>query len=161
MLEKIFDSYANIGKAVIESGYRTPEYSVKVGGEKDDAHTLGIAADIVFYDKSGKIIEPKYIACIAQDLGFGGIGVMKNSVHLDVRHLGGYKNKKWYGDETKGYSLSANGKDFYTYFGLTRDGVNTYLKISEKKVSDTVTDEQILAALYNLTSLLIRRGKEG
>lgn len=130
MLEKIFTKCPNISKGIVTSGYRTPAYSIKVGGSKADAHTCGIAVDIIFYDKKNKVIAPKYIACIAQELGFGGIGVMNNSIHLDVRHLGGYTNKKWWGDETKGYSLSTNGKDFYGYYKLDKGTVYSTLGIA-------------------------------
>lgn len=139
MLEKVFTKCPNIGKAIIESGYRTPDYSVKVGGSKSDAHTVGIAADIVWYDKNNKKIAPKYIACIAQELGFGGIGVMKTSIHLDVRHLGGYTNKKWWGDETKNYSLSKNGTNFYKYYNLTQEEVYKILGITTAVKTTTTT----------------------
>lgn len=129
MLEKIFNKCPNISKGIITSGYRTPAYSIKVGGSKTDAHTCGLACDIIFYDKNNKVIAPKYIACIAQELGFGGIGVMNSSIHLDIRHLGGYTNKKWWGDETTGYSLSANGKDFYGYYKLNKGTVYSVLGI--------------------------------
>ncbi len=130
MLQALIDKCGIIEYGAITSAYRTPDYSVKVGGEKDDAHTVGIAVDIQFKDKVKNIIPQKYVACIAQDLGFGGIGVMKNSIHLDVRHLGGYKNKKWYGDETNGTSLTKKGIDFYKYYGLTKDAVYSYLKVT-------------------------------
>lgn len=130
LLQKLIDMCGLVEYGAITSGYRTPDYSVKVGGEKDDAHTVGIAVDIQFKDKSKNIIPQKYIACLAQDLGFGGIGIMKNSIHLDVRHLGGYKNKKWYGDETNGTSLTKKNIDFYKYYGLTKDEVYSYLKVT-------------------------------
>lgn len=123
-LEKIFDTCPNVGKGIVESGYRTPEYSVKVGGTKDDGHVVGIAADLKWYNKDGKLIPPKYIACVAQDLGFTGIGIMKNSIHLDTRTTANYKNGKWWGDETNGKS---GIKDFYAYFGLTRADVTAVL----------------------------------
>ena len=127
LLEKIFETCANVGKAIITSGYRTPEQSPKKGGTKDDGHTVGIAVDVKWYDKNNNLIAPKYIACVAQDIGFTGIGLMKNSIHLDTRTTANYKNGKWWGDETKEYSLSANGKDFYNYCGLSREEVDKVL----------------------------------
>ena len=121
LLEKIFKACSKISKAIITSGYRTPDYSVKVGGAKDDGHTVGIAVDIKFYDKQNHIIPPKYIACVAQDIGFTGIGIMNNEIHLDTRTTTNYKNGKWWGDERNGKNNITN---FYTYFGLTRDEVN-------------------------------------
>ena len=130
MLEKFFNNCSRIHKVFITSGYRTPKYSVTVGGSKNDAHTYGIAADAVFYNNEGNLIPPKYIACYAEELGFGGIGTMQTAIHLDVRHLGGYLNKLWHGDEVSGYSLSANGKSFYQFFGLTKDEVYKRLGVS-------------------------------
>ena len=139
LMEKIFDKCSKIGKAIIESGYRTPEYSVKVGGTKDDGHTVGIAVDVKWYDKNGKLIAPKYIACIAQEIGFTGIGVMKNSIHLDTRTTKNYKNGKWWGDETKNKSGIS---DFYAYFGLTKDAVYKTLGIEQKKAEEPKKTEE-------------------
>lgn len=129
LLEKIFTTCKNVGKIIIESGYRTPAYSEKVGGSRTDAHTVGIAADIFTYDKKGVLISPKYAACVAQDLGFTGIGLMTNSLHLDVRNSQNYKNSKWWGDEINGKD---DIKDFYNYTGLTRKQVNTLMGRDEK-----------------------------
>lgn len=130
LLEKLFDKFPVINMGIITSGYRTPEYSVKVGGGKDDAHTKGLAVDIQFKDKNKKIIDPRYICCVAMDIGFTGIGLMKNSVHLDTRNKSNYTNSKWWGDETRketdgitDYSLSKRGKEFYGYFGLKKEDV--------------------------------------
>ena len=129
LLEKIFKVCSKISKAIITSGYRTPEYSGKVGGTKDDGHTVGIAVDIKFYDKQNHIIPPKYIACAAQDIGFTGIGIMNNEIHLDTRTTANYKNGKWWGDERNGKNNITN---FYTYFELTRDEVNEVLGRKDK-----------------------------
>ena len=134
LLEKIFDTCENVGKAIITSGYRTPDYSVKVGGTKDDAHTVGIAVDIRWYDKNNVVLSPKYIACIAADVGFSGIGIMKDSIHLDTRTTDNFYNGKWWGDETKNYSLSANGKDFYGYYGLSREEVDKVMGRATKPI---------------------------
>lgn len=131
LLEKIFDTCPNVGKAIVESGYRTPEYSAspKVGGTKDDGHVVGIAADLEWYDKNGKLIPPKYIACVAQDIGFTGIGLMSDSIHLDTRTTKNYKNGKWWGDETNGKN---NITDFYSYTGLSRNEVDEFLGRASK-----------------------------
>lgn len=129
LIEKIFEDCSNITKAIITSGYRTPEYSVKVGGTKDDGHTVGIAVDIKFYDKQNYVIPPKYIACVAQDLGFTGIGIMDTSIHLDTRTTVNYKNAKWWGDERNGKN---NITDFYKYSGLNRKEVNDILGRDDK-----------------------------
>lgn len=129
LLEKIIESCDNIKDKKVTSGYRTPDYSVKVGGEKDDGHTVGIAVDIKFYDKQNHIIPPKYIACIAQDTGFTGIGIMNDSIHLDTRTTKNYKNGKWWGDERNGKN---NITDFYKYSGLNRKEVNDILGRDDK-----------------------------
>ncbi len=124
LLERIFDTCSNVKKITLPSPYRTPEYSVKVGGTKDDGHTVGIAVDAKCYDKQNHIIPPKYIACVAQDIGFTGIGLMKDSIHLDTRTKENYKNGKWWGDETNGKN---NITDFYSYTGLSREEVDKVL----------------------------------
>ena len=129
LLEKVFDKCPNISKAIITSGYRTPEYSVSIGGTKDDGHTVGIAVDSKWYDKDNNLLSPKYIACIAQDLGFTGIGIMKTSIHLDTRTTKNYKNGKWWGDETNGKSGIT---DFYSYFKLSKAEVYKVLGIENK-----------------------------
>lgn len=156
LLEKIFDTCTNVLKIVIESGYRNPTYSVKVGGSKTDAHTVGIACDVKVYDKDNKLIAPKYVACVAQDLGFTGIGIMKNSIHLDTRTTKNYKNGKWWGDETNG----KNGiTDFYSYSKLSRSEVDKVLgRMSEKEPDRTKKlereIERLNAELDSLSKIL-------
>ncbi len=138
LLEKIFDTCSNIDKITIPSPYRTPEYSVKVGGTKDDGHTVGIAVDVKCYDNQNHIIPPKYIACVAQDIGFTGIGLMKNSIHLDTRTKENYKNGKWWGDETNGKN---NIADFYSYTGLTREEVDKVLGRTTEEEKKPIVEE--------------------
>ncbi len=122
MIEKLF-AKLNCKKYIISSGYRTPEYSVKVGGSKTDQHTKGKAVDACFYDKNGNIISSKIVCCVAQDLGFNGIANISNAykyVHLDM----GGRAKPYLGDEIKGYnSVTSN---FYNYFGVTKTQVAAY-----------------------------------
>lgn len=87
---------------IITSGVRCPSHSVTVGGYANDAHTKGIAADIMVYTKDKKYYSPKVICAVAEMLGFGGIGEMLTAVHVDVRHLGGYTNSYWHGNEITG-----------------------------------------------------------
>lgn len=134
LLEKMFVTYTKIGKAIITSGYRTPDYSVKIGGSKDDAHTIGLAVDVKWYDIDNNLIDPEYIACAAQDIGFTGIGLMKNSIHLDTRTTSNYKNGKWWGDERNDKNNITN---FYTYCNLTTEQVNKKLGKKEEKISIT------------------------
>lgn len=79
-LQKLRDE---IGKPIIvTSGYRTKEYNNKIGGAKNSQHMLGKAADIKING-----LSPDEIAIIAEKIGFGGIGIYKTFVHLDVRQI--------------------------------------------------------------------------
>ena len=56
---------------IINSGYRCPAYSVKVGGSATDAHTRNIAADIVVKKQDGSLYKAEDIAEAAERLAFG------------------------------------------------------------------------------------------
>lgn len=84
-----------------------------MGGSGSGEHTKGNAADIIIYSKDGNPIDTQYIACIAQKLGFTGIGrISDTAIHVDVR-----EGKSWYGDETvtggKNASVTTNYHDYY------------------------------------------------
>lgn len=117
MLEKLRSAVG--GTVTINSGYRTPAYNAKVGGAASSQHLLGSAADIVVR-REGNAVPVDAVCCLAQDLGFAGIGRMTNAVHVDVRAKGTYR-----GDERKGYSNNIGG-DFYAYTGLTGAEVDKY-----------------------------------
>jgi uncharacterized protein YcbK (DUF882 family) len=68
----------------ITSGYRSPDHSLEGVKVKPGTHAEGIAADI--YVKDG--IERRKIVEEAIKLGFGGIGVAKTFVHVDIRATG-------------------------------------------------------------------------
>jgi uncharacterized protein YcbK (DUF882 family) len=74
----------------INSGYRTPAYNKKVGGEAYSQHLYGTAADIVV-----KGVEPRDVAAYAETIlpNTGGIGIYSNFVHVDVRA----KKSRWKG----------------------------------------------------------------
>lgn len=100
-LEKLHGIMA--AKAVyINSGYRCPDCSVAVGGFANDAHTLGLAADISVQKEDGSYYTGYEIAEVAERVGFGGIGVMNGSCHVDTRDCEKYANSHWFGDETTG-----------------------------------------------------------
>lgn len=114
ILEKLYADF-NCSKLIINSGYRTPTYSVKVGGSSTDRHTLGQAADIKLFDKSGRIIGAKLVCQKLCEYGnVFGIGyINENSTHVDTRP----REYIWFGDETKGVSLIKSGyTDFNSYF---------------------------------------------
>lgn len=114
ILEKLYADF-NCSKLIINSGYRTPAYSVKVGGSNTDRHTLGQAADIKLFDKSGKIISAKLVCQKLCEYGnVFGIGYINEvASHVDSRP----REYIWFGDETKGVSLIKFGyTDFNSYF---------------------------------------------
>lgn len=106
-------------KIIVNSGYRTPDHDKAVGGNGSGQHTLGRAADIVCYDKDGKIIPAEKVCCTLEDMGgIYGIGyISRNAVHVDTRS----KSTKWWGDETKSGSpnISKLGySSFHKYFNM-------------------------------------------
>ena len=118
-LEKLFEIF-DCSMIIVNSGYRHPDYDIQIGGFAGK-HSIGDAADVVFYDRNKSIIPTSKISCAAQDLPeyFGGIANIDSSytaIHLDVRQ--GYR---WLGDETK--SNNSVTTDFYTYYGLTKEDV--------------------------------------
>lgn len=114
ILERLYADF-NCSKLIINSGYRTPAYSIKVGGSSTDRHTLGQAADIKLFDKRGKIISAKLVCQKLCEYGnVFGIGyINENSVHIDTRSR---VDIYWF-DETNGFSLIKNGyTNFNDYF---------------------------------------------
>lgn len=114
-IPKTFRQFSKITKIVVNSGHRTPSYDKKVGGNGKGFHTKGQAADIVVHCPGG-IVPAKYVCCVAQDLGFKGIGYISNkntATHLDIG------NRKWWGDETK--NNKSVGSSFYSYFGIKKN----------------------------------------
>jgi hypothetical protein len=117
---ELIDMLERIGKIckatsiVIVDGYREPgDYCHRISGMDADAHSYGLAADVIYYS-GNDAIPGELICCIAQDIGCGGIGYMGRSVHLDTRANGGYKNSHWYGDETTGQTVT----DWHSYFNI-------------------------------------------
>ena len=100
---------------IITSGYRCSKHDISVGGSGSGEHTKGNAADIIINGKDGKPINTKYIACIAQKLGFRGIGrISDTAIHVDVR-----PGNPWYGDETvKGGTNSNVTTNYHEYYSI-------------------------------------------
>ena len=66
---------------IVTSGYRSPTHSIEARKENPGTHAQGIAADI-------KVVggeQRRLIVENAIDLGFKGIGVAKDFVHVDIR----------------------------------------------------------------------------
>lgn len=110
MLEQLH-KLMNAKAIYINSGYRCEKHDKYVGGSGTGTHTLGYAADIRVQKKTGLYYNSYTVAEYAEIIGFGGIGVGLGddvSCHVDIRQIGGYANKHWYGNEQTG----ANYKTF-------------------------------------------------
>ena len=157
-LERLY-KIADCSRITITSGYRCPTHSRNVGGSASDAHTVGIAADIMCYDKQGKLINPWLVAAYAEQAGFSGIGVMSTALHVDVRNSSNYKNSHWFGDETTGNN---NIKTFIKSSTQSSDAVKNLQTILNNKgnklVVDGIIGKNTLNALHAYT---INRGDKG
>lgn len=73
---------AEVGLPItVNSGYRCGAHNAKVGGEPNSYHTRGMAADIRVAG-----ISPAELYEIARRIpAFGGFGVAKTFLHVDVR----------------------------------------------------------------------------
>ena len=100
-LEQMHD-YMKAKAIYINSGYRCPNCSVKVGGFRNDAHVKGMAADIRVQKQDGSYYTAEDIAEVAERVGFGGIGLMNGATHVDTRDTEPYSNTHWFGDERNG-----------------------------------------------------------
>ena len=72
---------------IINSGYRTPEWNMKVGGAKNSYHVKGMAADPEVKFNFGQIMAKE----ASSIMGDGGVIRYTNFVHVDVRE---YKYRK-------------------------------------------------------------------
>jgi peptidoglycan hydrolase-like protein with peptidoglycan-binding domain len=81
LLLKLQDLRNRLGRPVnITSGYRGPAYNRLVGGVGDSQHIYGKAVDIVVDG-----VTPAAVAKVAEAVGFNGIGIYPDFVHVDVR----------------------------------------------------------------------------
>jgi uncharacterized protein YcbK (DUF882 family) len=67
---------------IVNSGYRCPKRNQQVGGAEKSQHLLGKAADISLHNQQ---LDIDIIFNIARKIGFKGIGLYDNFIHLDVR----------------------------------------------------------------------------
>jgi uncharacterized protein YcbK (DUF882 family) len=65
----------------ITSGYRSPNHSIEAAKPSPGKHSEGIAADILTTNPNQRYKIIKF----ATELGFNGIGVAGNFVHVDTR----------------------------------------------------------------------------
>lgn len=116
ILERLHEDF-KMDKLVINSGYRTDEHSLDVGGYESDLHTKGQAVDFTGYS-GGKEISAKDICCKLQSYeDVFGIGyINETSTHVDTRT----RALVWFGDEKKGISLLRAGfNSFNQYWGTS------------------------------------------
>lgn len=154
LIDKLEQIYANLNcsKVIINSGYRTPAHDKAVGGNGSGQHTLGKAADIQCYDKSGNLINAKQVCCTAESLGCHGIGyISAKAVHIDTR------SGKWWGDETTG---NDNISSFYSYFGIAKPNSNPYTEPSYN-ISRNATGEGVKWVQWALTNKGYSVGNSG
>ena len=83
-----------IGKKFkINSAYRCPEQNTGVGGARNSQHIKGTAVDIAVNNWSPS--DRLTLIHVALQIGFTGIGVYKNFIHLDTRKI---RPSFWRGD---------------------------------------------------------------
>lgn len=120
----------NASKCIISSGHRCSTFDKKIGGFLG-RHYEGLAADCCYYDKNGKPIPSKIVACVAYDMEeINGIApIDSNYIHLDNR-----QGSTYHGDESRG-----NGNYWtnpYLYFKVSPADVAKY---TAQKGSDAST----------------------
>ena len=86
-----------VGPLKVISGYRSPSYNRRVGGAKKSQHTSGNAIDIDVRHLS--IEQRQELIKNASALGYKGIGVYANSIHLDMG------SRRYWGPNYSGNSL--------------------------------------------------------
>jgi hypothetical protein len=111
ILERLYAAL-ECSKIIVTSGYRTPAYDKKVGGNGRGYHTSGRAADInCWHMVDGK--EVRYhgseICCALQELEWHhGIGwIAGAAVHVDTR-----SSQYWFDEQNGNRSI---GDDWYAY----------------------------------------------
>lgn len=148
MLEKL-RSYGGF-TITINSGYRTASYNKAIGGATASQHLKGTAADVIV-KKDDIPVNAEKICCLAQTLGFKGIGyISKTAVHLDMRKSGSYR-----GDERSNYSSNV-GNDFYSYFNIDSVAIKALAvkRMDITKEEDEMTQEQFDQMMENYLARL-------
>ena len=150
MLECFF-KYVDV--VVILSGYRDKKADMMVGGNGYGAHTLGLAADITCY-KDGKALSGEQTACLAQLIGFSGIGITGSTgCHVDVRTSETYTNGHWWGDERNGNNYIT---DFFKYTGITKPKLYGDIKYYGEKCY-TIKAKKKTAIYYDTSGTKIKK----
>lgn len=129
-LYTLLDTFSGSIKSInVMSGFRCIKYGVKNGyctEARPDVHCKNLAVDIKVIDRTGNIVKPEVVAMAAEVVGFTGIGIMTNAVHVDIRSSSNYYNSKWFGDER-------SGKIFDSFKELSVFDFNTLFNIFHNK----------------------------
>lgn len=139
----------------ISSANRCKQHDIAVGGSGWGMHVVGKALDFNITYKN-QPVDSKLIACIAQEIGFTGIGRIKSVgeyIHCDVGTLAEHGNKKWLGDETVAGGTSGSiinePQTYWDYYGLKR---SDYIKSAVS--TETNPNKQLQTILNNKGSKL-------
>ncbi len=131
----------------VSSANRCKQHDINVGGSGWGMHVVGKAFDFQITYK-GQPEDSKLIACLAQELGFTGIGRIPSVgdyIHCDVGTIAEHNGKKWLGDETvKGGtsgSVINEPQTYWDYYGLKRSDYFKDEKISLEKQLQIVLNE--------------------
>lgn len=85
------------------SGYRSPAYNAKVGGEIHSQHLLGKAADIVIRGVTPQVVQAMALRMHSHGrMRIGGLGSYEQFTHIDVREPKAGLNvlARWTGDRS-------------------------------------------------------------
>lgn len=145
-LEKLME-FMNLSKIRIVRGYEGKDFHTTTSYKCNllTKHENGYAADVICYDKDGKVIQAKYVCCAAQLLGFPGISTCQTMsevyVHLDV------KTRYWSIQSKMDKDLRKSGfKDFFDYFSMQESDLNKYtgldIGVKEKEEEKIVIPEE-------------------
>lgn len=87
LLELLEKLRADIGPIEISCAYCCPAHNAEIGGEPDNQHVLGTAADVLT-PNYGHCHTPRQLFRYCERLPFDGIKLYDWGVHVDVRHGG-------------------------------------------------------------------------
>lgn len=141
----------------VSSANRCKTHDINVGGSGWGMHTLGKAMDFQITCDT-QAIDARLIACIAQEIGFTGIGRITSSyIHCDIGTLENHGGMKWLGDEmvkggTSG-SIIREPQTYWNYYGFKR---SDYIK--EEPLKETDPSKQLQVILNNKGAKLVVDG---